>query len=84
MDAFISRFATEGTLLNLALLGVSFVFYRLYAGGLKARDEDRRAELAARKADADAHAAGLGKIAESLAGVRSLLDMIDRDMERGK
>lgn len=84
MEAFFDRFATEGSLLNLVLAGIAAVFYRLYAGGLKARDEDRKADQAARKADADAHASGLNRIAEALTGVRSLLDMIDRDMGQRK
>lgn len=78
MDAFWTRFANEGSLLDLVLVGVVVMLYRLYSGAMKARDEDRKSEAAARKADADAHAAGLDKLADALNGVKSLLDMIDR------
>jgi Tfp pilus assembly protein PilO len=84
MDAFFTRFVTEGTLLNLVLVGVCVMLYRLYNQTQKARDEDRRQEQQARKADADSQAAALNRMSDALTGVKSLLDVIDRQVARDK
>jgi large-conductance mechanosensitive channel len=84
MDAFFARFVTEGTLLNLVLVAVCVVFYRLNGAAQDKRDEDRKVEQAARKADSDAQAAALDKMADALQGIKPLVEMIHRQVEKDR
>jgi len=84
VESFFSRFATEGSLLNLALLVFCGILYRLYSQSQKSREEDRKLEQAARKADADSQAAALTRMSDALVGVKSLLDVLNYQMGRDK
>lgn len=83
-DVVIKRLADDATLLNVVLATGNFGMWRLYAGAQKARDEDRRAELAARQADADAHAEAMSKVTDALASIRVMVELIKSQTERRK